>query len=258
MKGKVITGFTVATLVGGIANIANATVYVVPPDIDQYKQKTDQTYTDLYKNPQSPIRRGITEQSLQKLDTLPTPNAILQNGADIKKSADAVVQGKTVAEGTELKVVIDGTTINMVAQNGEWKVQSCYGSGSCTQLGTWVKVEKNLSGWSCVYSGKYGCEKEQKNVRQELFNAFTGEVKVVDQKEQRTRSCSKYGCSAWSSPQVVQTLRYQEGAVDIAQAITNGVLKVNVPIPTSGSAEITERKLKLGFPVPFFGNRKER
>ena len=130
MKGKIVYGLTVATLMGGVAN---ATVYVVPPDIDQYKQKTDQAYLDLYKNPNSPIRKGITENSLNRLDALSTPNAVLQNGADIKKTANAVVQGKTVADGTELSVNIAGNRITMKAQNGDWKVASCYPAG----------------GWSC-------------------------------------------------------------------------------------------------------------
>ena len=245
MKGKIVSGLAIATLMGGLAN---ATVYVVPPDIDQYKQKTDQAYIDLYKNPKSPIKRGITEESLKKLDALGTPNAILQNGADIRKSADAVVQGKTVADGTEISINLDGTPITLKADNGEWKVVSCggwsggkYGSGgSCTQLGTWIKVQKDLGGWTCEQNSKYGCTKQVKTVRQEFFNSFTGKVKVVDQKMAETRSCSKYGCGAWSSPFVDQTLKYLEGGVNLQKAISDGITQLSVPIATNVSPLKTE------------------
>jgi len=216
------------TLVGGIAS---ATVYVVPPDIDQYKQKTDQAYTDLYKNEQSPIANGITADDLQKLNAIGTPNAVLQRGANIKKALSATVQGTTVADGTHLRLNLAGNYIDLVAQNGVWEVASCSGSWQCKTLGTWVKMERDY-GQRCVSSSKYGCTKEGKNEQQVFLNGATGELKMVDQYLERTRGCSKYGCGSWSDWRLVKTNRYQEGAINLQRAIKDGIAQLNVPIFT--------------------------
>lgn len=69
----------------GLAGVALAEVYVVDPSIDQYKQKTDQSFYDMYQNPQSIIAQAMqgrnwfnfnaisTDQRLTntRLDTLP-------------------------------------------------------------------------------------------------------------------------------------------------------------------------------------------
>jgi hypothetical protein len=217
------------TLVGGIAS---ASVYVVPPDIDAYKQKTDQAYTDLYKNEQSPIANGITSNDLNRLNAIGTPNAVLQRGADIRKALSATVQGTTVAEGTHLRLSLAGNYIDLIAQNGSWKVASCDGSWKCTTLGTWVKMEREY-GHHCVSSSKYGCTKEGKNAQQVFVNGATGELKNVDQYLERTRSCSKYGCNSWSEWKIVKTNRYQEGAINLQKAIRDGVVQLDVPINTS-------------------------
>jgi hypothetical protein len=240
MKGKILTGVGVSILMGGFAN---ATVYVVPPDIDQYKQKTDEAYLDLYKNPQSPIRRGITKDDLDKLGSLATPNAIIKEGADIKKTADAVVQGKTVADGTELSLNIGGTSVRLKAENGAWRIEDCSGN-SCTWLGTWLKIEEPLGDWKCTSNGKYGCTKQVKPIKDVFVNTFTGEVKVVEQTKERFYSCGKYGCSL--SGEDTKTDYYNEGAIDLQRAITDGVVNIDVPeLRVYANPYLTEQDMNI-------------
>ena len=255
MRGKValtLVGFVAGV---GLAKNAYGAVYVLPPDIDQYKQKTDQAYTDLYKNPNSPITQGITAEDREKLEQMSTPNAILKEGADIKKANTAVVQGKAVADGTTLELNIAGSStgkysagggkVVLKAEQGEWKVVQCSGL-ECQSLGTWVKMNRQIQAPRCESSSKYGCTKEGRVVQEIYLNAFTGDLKTVDQHEVRTRSCSKYGCGAWGAWAVDKTLKYREGAINLQKAVADGVVQLNVPIYTSANVLMSEASVLGG------------
>ena len=89
MKKGIIAGavITVATMP------LSATIYIAPPDIDQYKQKTDQSFYDLYQNKNSVIAEGKNKQLDSYVNNIQTNNKLF-TGNTLVQVAQANLQGK--------------------------------------------------------------------------------------------------------------------------------------------------------------------
>ena len=71
MKTKKIVSLGLA----GLTGVALGEVYIVDPSIDQYKQKTDQAFYDLYQNTRNIVSKGIRKENegvVHKFDSVST------------------------------------------------------------------------------------------------------------------------------------------------------------------------------------------
>ena len=87
--------------------IANGAVYIAPADIDTYKQKTDQSFYDMYQNPNSPIAKGANPTLKGLVNNVKTGNKIAV-GNTIGKIIQGSVQGAPIKIGTTARGYIKG------------------------------------------------------------------------------------------------------------------------------------------------------
>jgi len=234
VKRLVLSATTASIIASGVLAGApvNAGVYLVPSDIDAYKQKTDQTFYDLYKNPTSAFRRnlprvtGSLRRSLDRLVNVSTPNALLTFNPLVMKSAQSSVQGAPVVAGSTVYITVGGRRYQVVYDENGASIRPVNFRDFSHIKGTMIYYAGNSalnpSGSHCVSGGKYGCTRVQRVATELYFNVVTGDLVQNVVKQERTRSCSKYGCSAWGSWQTVSLLRSERSNVDIKSVALNG------------------------------------
>lgn len=221
-----------ATIVGGtVAGLTSvgtafAGTYIVPTDIDQYKQKTDQTYYDLYKNPNSThgkLKNKLRgDRNVNRLESIGTPNVITTNNPLVKKSADATAGGVTLADGTAVRVSIAGRTFTIKYTSDGIRI---YGNSRYIK-GNNIVFEGNdaipQGRVTCVNSGKYGCELRERTATEIYFNPVSGLVTQNIERQRQHFNCGKYGCSATSGWQDVALVKSSQYSIDIAKVALKG------------------------------------
>jgi len=223
---------TVAGLMGavGAGAVAQGATYIVPPDIDQYKQKTDQTYQDMYQNENSALGKTVKKADTGKysqanrLRSIATPNAIVKDSTVLAKSTQANIQGVSVPEGTKLRVYVNGRSFVITYKGDSSPVidgDSRYIRGNIIAFdGSYAKP---IGGITCTHSGKYGCDAQERRAENDYLNVVTGEYTKVITKQ--SRSCSnygKYGCRSWGSWSDNGIVSIQKRVVDLASSAIKG------------------------------------
>ncbi len=225
---------TIATLVGGaVAGMAGvgtamAGTYIVPTDIDQYKQKTDQVFFDTYKNPNSThgkLKKKLWNNSeVRKLQAIGTPNVITANNPLVKKSADASAGGISVADGTRIELNINNSKYSITYTSDGVRIQKVYGKG--VARGNIIAFEGDSAiqkgKTRCVSRGKYGCTLRERTAVETYVNVISGEITQNVVKQRRNYNCSKYGCSATSNWYDVALVKSTQTGLDIAKAALTG------------------------------------
>jgi len=201
-------------LVGFSSSFADT--YIVPPDIDLYKAKTDQTFFDLYQNPKSVLSKSVLGANF---GAIATPGK-LTNSTTILKVKQANTQGMAVMEGTAVDVTAGNIHVRLLAnREGELSVIPLSGE---RVVGDWVVKTTYGSPW-CSASSKYGCTTEKRIGNRELLNAVTGEYRAYAFEESRSRGCSKYGCGSFGNWQFAGNIRLvKQAVIDLKTAIAKG------------------------------------
>lgn len=239
---KIALGVALAGI--GVAGTAQGAVYIAPPDVDQYKQKTDQSFYDLYQNPNSPM--NVNPQAKRYLNNFSTDQKALE-GYVLPSLRGAFIQGAHIPRG-EATVVIAGVPFYLrTGDNGEIFVQRRGGPFRAKRgLSGFAEVSKPLGKPKCVSGGKFGCTEKRLKQRDIYFNAVSGDYLVRDSELRQTRSCGKYGCSGWSIPSFVRLLDVKKGNVPIATAIKEGRYVVSEDREIRASGRVLRDVLKVG------------
>jgi len=193
-----------------------ADTYIVPPDIDLYKAKTDQAFYDLYQNPKSVLSKSVMGVDF---GAIATPSK-LSNSTNILKVKQANTQGMSIMEGTSVDISVGNIRVRLYAnKKGELELVPLSGE---QVTGDWVVKTTYGKSW-CASSSKYGCTTEKRLGNKELLNAVTGEYRVYSFEETRSRSCSKYGCSSFGNWKFAGNVKLVKHAVlDLKGIVKNG------------------------------------
>jgi len=184
---------TVTIAIGAsiVATPLLATVYVAPADIDAYKRKTDQSFYDLYQNPNSAIAQGINPALKNYVNNIKTTNKFAV-GDTINKVVVGVVQGNTIKKGTQTSVYIPelGTYLLSVDNTGNVTISGRYALDGKSV----IREGKNaipLSNPVCSkktthHIGKFApvsCDAYRRTVKEINFNVITGQLvqRIVEQ-----------------------------------------------------------------------------
>lgn len=184
-QAKVLTILASAVLFGS----AHSAVYVVPSDIDQYKQKTDQSFYDMYQNPNSALGKSVNPNAKPYTDTISTNQRIME-GYTVPFIKQPSAQGSSVIDGTTINASILGKPITINYTKDGIQI-----SGSDVSVkGSVVEAYQHLRDGD--YSGgKYGTTDFNRYMRKALFDASTGIITVIDYRDHYHRDCGKYGCT---------------------------------------------------------------
>lgn len=203
----------------GIAGTAQGAVYIAPPDIDQYKQKTDQSFYDLYQNPNGPLK--VNPNATPYLNQFSTDQRPLK-GYVLPSVRGGVVQGAHLPPNTKALVNIAGVTFEVrVGNDGQVSLRRVGGNGKAVIRNGFAEVEETL-GTSCASSGKYGCTTQDLRKRTIYFNAVSGDYMVREYTTRQDRSCGKYGCSDWGAERFVALTNVDKGTIDMATVLKKG------------------------------------
>lgn len=203
----------------GVAGTAQGAVYIAPPDIDQYKQKTDQSFYDLYQNPNAPL--NVNPNAKPYLDNFSTDQKPLQ-GYVLPSVKGATVQGAHLPPNTKAVINIAGMSFEtVVSADGRVNLRSLGGTGKAVVRNGFAEVEQTL-GTSCASSGKYGCTTQNVRKRSIYFNAVSGDYMVREYTTRQDRSCGKYGCSGWGGERFVALNNIDKGTVDMVSILKQG------------------------------------
>ncbi|GEM_PF-2192524 len=214
--------------------------YIVPPDIDLYKAKTDQTFFDLYQNPKSVFSKSVLGANFQAIAT----SGKLTNSTTILKVKQANTQGMAIMEGTSVDVTAGNIHVRLSAnREGELSITPLSGE---QVVGDWVIKTTYGSPW-CSASSKYGCTTEKRLGNRELLNAVTGEYRAYSFEETRSRSCSKYGCGSYGDWKFAGNVKLvKQAIIDLKSAIVKGEGGAEVlgAVPTKYNPILTEEQLE--------------
>ena len=189
------------------ATIAKGAVYIAPADIDTYKQKTDQTFYDMYQNPNSPIAKGANPALKNLFANIKTGDK-LAYGSTIGKVVQGNVQGTPIKPGTVAHGYIEGigTLTFEVDDQGNVRVYGPYTNSSHTQA---VREGSNaipLSGVRCAATrqinfGKMSateCTEYERSALEEVFDITTGTLTQRYVTERAPGICSEHRTSWYS------------------------------------------------------------
>jgi hypothetical protein len=97
------------TLLGGltVTNLGYSAVYVADPSIDHYKQKTDQTFYDMYQNPNSALGKQAQSVAGEIFNRVPTGNHFIE-GSYLERIRQSNLAGGSVPEGTRVSIRVFG------------------------------------------------------------------------------------------------------------------------------------------------------
>ncbi len=170
---------------------AQSAVYIAPSDIDQYKQKTDQTFFDMYQNRNSAIGKSVNPNAKLFFASIGTGQRMAE-GYTVPVIKQPVSQGRTFLEGTQLRVTFAGKPLTII-----------YTSDGVRLKGTGIQVKGSSAivqqkGKSYITSrGKYGATGMKALMTEYVFDTSTGVVSRLDYWQFYSRNCGKWGCSAW-------------------------------------------------------------
>jgi hypothetical protein len=101
-------------LIGG--GEAQAKVYISDPQYDMYKQKTDQTFYDMYQNPNSALGGQVQSntQAQQVFNSIPTSNHFAE-GTYLDRTKQSSVAGGSIPDGAETWITVFGDRYRIVA-----------------------------------------------------------------------------------------------------------------------------------------------
>ena len=216
-KTKVVTGILVSAVT---SSMLSGAVYIVPSDIDQYKQKTDQSFYDMYQNHDSVIANGVNGQMKAFTDAIDTSSKIA-TGATVNRVGQTNVAGVPVKGGTKGSFTFNGHkyTIN-IAKNGEPSLSGYLadGKGHIAMKGTHAISPR---GTYVASSGKYDMVK-QRYADEVFFDLPTGTLTKTTVAQQRSwHNNGKYGwqpVNNWHTTNLVNIDKQQLG---LAQLLTN-------------------------------------
>ncbi|MBX6424119.1 hypothetical protein [Thermosulfurimonas sp. F29] len=204
-----------------------AGVYIVPPDIDQYKQKTDQAFYDLYQNPNSAVAKGA-----RRIDAPTDPGGTtLRNVVDAMPTDQRLLDGYTIPD--VVQTTLDSAQAPAIGQSWTFRIGNysyrvwvdqvgrvhISGPGARNDI---VQLTGNLaipaSRSRCVASSKYGCVRFSRVASEVYYNPSTGVFTIALGDQTGTRSCSKYGCSPIRWQAVSNVRRVINDKVSLADA----------------------------------------
>jgi len=223
-KRLILPALTMAlagSVIGGVPS-AKGGVYIVPTDIDAYKQKTDQAYQDLYKSSSfllnlEDINDPQKRQRLVNLTRVSTPNAMVNDNPIFFKSVQNSVQGAPVVVGSEVNIEIGGKTYRVVYD----KDGPVITPADSHVEGVMIHFDGNSALYpsdpQCVADGKYGCVKAQRTATEVFLNVVTGDLTQNVVRQETSRSCSKYGCTAWNGWQTTGIIKSVKKNLNLKQ-----------------------------------------
>jgi len=209
-----------------LAGLAFAEVYIVPPDIDRYKQKTDQVFYDMYQNPNSAIRKGIERSGvirdftqinrLNRLQSVRTDQRIVSDLdlkelpilPDLSEKADVVGGRQTRVCGARDKRT--GMWVNIRWTYDDKGLGNAYvnwGGADDVYQGTGIIVLKKFTSSQCTNTAPIGksqqCVEEIREGRKLIINKACTLATVMRIKEKRERpsyACGKSTCyGSWTN-----------------------------------------------------------
>ena len=189
----------------------SASVYIVPSDIDSFKQKTDQAFFDIYQNDESVIANGINDNLKAYTDSVDT-NLKFAEGHTIGKAAQANIGGISLRGGTEGSFVLHGNTYQItVSKEGN---PSITGVGARNNDITLNGL--NPRGHSVVSVGKYSII-EQRYVDNVYFDLASATLTTTTNTERRVVNTGKYNRSvgAWGNHNLVNISKSKIGVSDL-------------------------------------------
>jgi len=223
----------IGLITGGIVGIvgsANAVVYIGDPSIDTYKQKTDQTFYDMYQNKESALGGQVqgNPQAKEFFNSIPTGNHIAE-GKYLDRVKQGTLSGGQVPAGTQVWIKVFGRDYRLVAtENG-------------VQLyDRWGRLVRSVEAWQIDHRrwhyiphhyrcGKSTCteytERRTTAVKGILVPS-TGTLYeyVIDIKETRPRGKPW----AWSPPQPLAVKDVRQKRINLAEAIMRGGVVINM------------------------------
>jgi len=133
-----------------LAGVANATIYVSPPDIDAYKKKTDQTFYDMYQNKNSVIAQGANSKLKGYVNNIKTSNRMFE-GDTLMAVSQGYIQGTSIKPGTSGVVRVFGYRFKIGVDNtGSIKVTPIQ------RLPKWIYIKNN----NIIYDGSKDINKK--------------------------------------------------------------------------------------------------
>ena len=235
---KRVKYLTIGTLLScGIIKTADAVVYIGDPSIDMYKQKTDQTFYDMYQNPQSALGGEVQSNPEAKnfFNSIPTGNRIAE-GEYLDRVKQSTIGGGQLPDGASTIIKIFGKNYRLVATAQGIKLYDMNGN-----LVKSVEISRPTTAWHLVSDTVM-----EANGIKAIFVPSEGIVYQYDVKFEKTRGKQYYPCgkstcvryTPWSSPKIVGITDVFQKRYDLAQAILNGGLVINL----SNTAVIEARK----------------
>ena len=221
MKDLTKLGTTSLVALGILAGGAKAGVYIVPPDIDQYKQKTDQTFYDMYQNKNSVIGKSVNPNAKPFLDSVNTGQRMME-GYTVPKIKNISVQGTGITSGTTLNLVLAGKRFTVQYTDDGVKITPI--DSGLRVKGALVQREEIGRTW-CHTGGKYGCTVQRAVATDYTFNVVDGVIDVSNVVKERSRSCGKWGCGGWSGFRDVQVISSKKDTVNLLALVKGQTYK---------------------------------
>lgn len=220
-----------------LATASYGAVYIVPPQISQYMQKTDQTFYDMYKNPNSALTQSVNPEMNSVANSFSTSQKIA-TGATVPQLLTANVQGTSVPNGSVANFTLGGYpfTVQYTYFGPQISVSS-----PLQAKGTLVQTPTLDQGMQCLAycGGKYGtgCDSAVDHKYQYSFDASSGIATRVDYTYNGSASCGKYGAGPmnWSYGGTYIT----KAAVNALAAINNGQSDIDSYLQAQGGNQPT-------------------
>ena len=211
----------IATGIGLVATPLLSAVYIAPADIDSYKQKTDQSFYDLYQNQDSAVAKGINPALKNYVNNIKTDNKLII-GDTICKPVVGFLQGEGIKAGTKTSVYIPdlGTYLLSVDETGKVTIDGIYVSKGKVVIRE-GKDAIALSSPVCAKStthqiGRFtpkSCDMYRRLAKEINFDVVTGKLiqRIVEQQTPSTctlhtgKYSAYYNCSPqnkWSDTEV--------------------------------------------------------
>lgn len=186
---KVLSNLSLATSI--IATSSSGSIYVVPVDIDNYKRKTDQSFYDVYQNPDSAINPN---KLLKPYTSGINTSQRMFEGNTIRSIKVSHVSGSPIPAGITADIAIRGVPYVIgTSANGSVFINGAYSDGQhVRRRGDDAVIKGNAP---CASSSKYGCTRKQRYAEELYFDAPSSLVTVASVMQSRDYTCSKYGCN---------------------------------------------------------------
>ena len=224
-KLSLITGGIV-----GIVGSANAVVYIGDPSIDTYKQKTDQTFYDMYQNPESALGGQVQSnpQAKEFFNSIPTGNHIAE-GKYLDRVKQGTLSGGQVPSGAQVWIRIFGRDYRLIATENGVQLYDKWGH-LVRSVENW---QIDNSRWQYI-AHSYPCGKStcidyterRTTAIKGIFIPSTGNLYEYVMNIRETRPFRRPW--AWSPPQPLEVIDVKQKRINLADAILRGGLVVDI------------------------------